>query len=60
MPLLEERFLACVLPLLAATVLLQESGLTHVAWLWLGVNLLLVVPVWSAWRQAVRLQPEQA
>jgi exo-beta-1,3-glucanase (GH17 family) len=60
MPLLEERFLACVLPLLAATVLLQESGLTHVAWLWLGVNLLLVVPVWSAWRQAVRLQPDQA
>ena len=60
MPLLEERFLACLLPLLAATVLLQESGLTHVAWLWLGVNLLLVVPVWSAWRQAVRLQPDQA
>jgi hypothetical protein len=60
MPLLEERFLACVLPLLAVLVLMQETGLTVVAWLWLGVNLLLVVPVGFAWRQAVRLQPEQA
>jgi len=60
MPLLEERFLACALPLLAAIVLLQEAGLTWVAWLWLGVNLLLVIPVLCAWRQAVRLQPDQA
>jgi len=41
MPLLEERFLAACLPLLALIVLAQEAGLTPVAWLWLGINLLL-------------------
>jgi glucan 1,3-beta-glucosidase len=58
-PWLEERFLAAWLPLLAAMVLLQENGLTPVAWLWLGMNLLLAVPVLIEWRVA-RLQPQQA
>ncbi|WEN15275.1 glycoside hydrolase family 17 [Rhodanobacter sp. AS-Z3] len=59
MPSLEERFLACLLPPLASVVVLQEAGLTVAAWLWLGMNLLLVVTVLSAWRQSVRLQSEQ-
>jgi glucan 1,3-beta-glucosidase len=59
MPLLEERFLALGLPLLAAVVLVQEAGLTPVAWLWLVVNLLLAVPVLVDWRAAARLQAEQ-
>ncbi|WP_426687246.1 glycoside hydrolase family 17 [Rhodanobacter ginsengiterrae] len=60
LPLLEERFLACVLPLLAVVIVVQEAGLTVVAWLWLGVNLLLAVPVLAGWWRARRLQPEQA
>ncbi|GGY32648.1 beta-1,6-glucan synthase [Rhodanobacter panaciterrae] len=59
MPLLEERFLAAWLPLLAAIVLVQEGGLTPVAWLWLGLNLLLALPVLFDWRSA-RLQSQQA
>jgi glucan 1,3-beta-glucosidase len=58
-PWLEERFLAAWLPLLAAIVLVQENGLTPIVWLWLGVNLLLAVPVLVEWRQT-RLQPQQA
>ena len=60
LPLLEERFLAAGLPLLAAVVLLQEAGLTPVAWLWLGVNLLLALPVLLDWHRARRLQAQQA
>jgi glucan 1,3-beta-glucosidase len=60
MPSLEERFLASWLPLLAAVVLVQEAGLTAVAWLWLGVNLLLAVPVLYDWYRARRLQAQQA
>ncbi|WP_426701199.1 glycoside hydrolase family 17 [Rhodanobacter sp. Col0626] len=60
MPLLEERFLASLLPLLAAIVVLQESGLTPVAWLWLGLNLLLALPVLVDWWQVRRLQSQQA
>ena len=60
MPWLEERFLASWLPLLAAAVLVQEAGLTAVAWLWLGMNLLLGVPVLVDWYRARRLQPQQA
>jgi exo-beta-1,3-glucanase (GH17 family) len=58
-PSLEECFLAAWLPLLAAAVLVQENGLTPVAWLWLGMNLLLAVPVLIEWR-GTRLQPQQA
>ena len=61
MPRLEERFMAICLPLLAAVVVLQESALTPVAWLWLGLNLLLALPVLFAWWHARRsLQPQQA
>ena len=63
MPALEERFLAAWLPVLAAIVVLQEAGLTPVAWLWLGLNLLLAVPVLLGWRRArqhLRLYPQQA
>ncbi|EIL97280.1 beta (1-6) glucan synthase, partial [Rhodanobacter denitrificans] len=59
LPLPEERFLAPWLPLLAAVVLLQEAGLTAVAWLWLGMNLLLALPVLVEWHRARRLQPQQ-
>ena len=52
MPRLEARFLSLCLPLLAVTVLVQEAGLTPVAWLWLGLNLLLALPVWLDWRAA--------
>jgi hypothetical protein len=60
MPWLEERFLASWLPLLAAAVLVQEAGLSAVAWLWLGMNLLLAVPVLVDWQRARRLQSQQA
>ncbi len=62
MPRREERLLASSLPLLALVVLAQEAGLSPVAWLWLGLNVLLALPVLLAWRAAhVRsLQPRQA
>jgi len=63
MPLLEERFLAICLPLLAAIVVAQEDGLTPVAWLWLGLNLSIATPVLFDWRHArqrLRLQAQQA
>ena len=56
LPLLEERFLAVLLPLLAAVVVLQEAGRTPVAWLWLGLNLLLALPVLTAWRPGLQAQ----
>ncbi len=58
MPPVESRFLACLVPLLAAVVLFQEHGITHAAWLWLALNLALAVPVLHAWRRA-RLQAQQ-
>jgi exo-beta-1,3-glucanase (GH17 family) len=63
MPALEECFLAAWLPVLAAIAVLQEAGLTPVAWLWLGLNLLLALPVLLGWRRArqhLRLYPQQA
>lgn len=59
MPPLESRFLACLVPLLAIDVLVQERGITHAAWLWLALNLALAWPVLRAWRGA-RLQAQQA
>jgi glucan 1,3-beta-glucosidase len=60
MPLLEERFLAAVLPVLATLVVVQEAGLSPVAWLWLGLNLAIALPVGFAWRHARgRLQAQQ-
>ncbi len=61
MPRLEERFLAAGLPWLGVIVLVQEAGLNPVAWLWLGLNLLLAMPVLLGWRAArARLQAQQA
>ncbi|KZC23341.1 glycoside hydrolase family 17 [Rhodanobacter thiooxydans] len=54
MPLPEERFLALWPLPLALAVLLQEAGLTPVAWLWLSLNLLLVLPVLLEWCRARR------
>lgn len=62
MPSVEQRFLACVGPLLAVAPVVQEAGMNKVTWLWLGMNLAIAVPVWVAWRyhRAVRLQAQQA
>lgn len=61
MPRLEQRFLAAWLPLLGAVVVVQEAGRNPVAWLWLGLNLLLALPVLLDWRAArIRLQAQQA
>jgi glucan 1,3-beta-glucosidase len=59
LPLVEERFLACWLPILGAAVVIEEAGLNTIAWLWLGLNLALAVPVLIAWRGA-RLKAHQA
>jgi glucan 1,3-beta-glucosidase len=58
-PPLEHRLLAVLLPALATLVVVQEAGLNFTAWLWLGLNLALALPVLSAWRQAVRLSAQQ-
>ena len=61
MPWLEERFLAVVVLVLAVVVLAQEAWLTPVAWLWLGMNLLIALPVLREWWAGrVRLQAQQA
>ena len=61
LPRLEQRFLAAWLPLLGAIVVVQEVGLNPVAWLWLGLNLLLALSVLLDWRAArIRLQAQQA
>ncbi|MDR3447159.1 MULTISPECIES: glycoside hydrolase family 17 [unclassified Dyella] len=59
-PMVEERFMSCVLPLLAAVVVAQEVGLNPSTWLWLGVNLATAGAVMIEWRRAVRLQAHQA
>jgi len=59
-PWLEERFLACLLPLLGAIAVWQEAGLSDAAWIWLGLNLLLAVSVLHEWwRARIHLQPQQ-
>ena len=61
MPSAEQRFMACVGPLLAIVPIVDEAGMSKVTWLWLGLNLAIAVPIWVAWRwHAVRLQPQQA
>ena len=52
MPMIEERFLAACLPILAAVVVLQEAGMMPVAWLWLILNAAIAAPVLVGWRQA--------
>jgi glucan 1,3-beta-glucosidase len=59
-PTVEERFLSCALPLLAAGVVAQEVGLNPATWLWLGLNLAFAAAVWIEWRRSARLQAYQA
>ncbi|MEW5319266.1 MAG: hypothetical protein WDW38_010429 [Sanguina aurantia] len=62
-PMVEERFLAACLPVLGATVVFQNVGLSAVSWLWLALNVALAAPVLSSWyraRQNLRLDPQQA
>ena len=58
-PIIEERFMACLLPLLAAVVVAQEIGLNPTTWLWLAVNLASAGAVMIEWRRAGRLQTHQ-
>lgn len=61
MPSAEQRFMACTGPLLAIAPVLAEVGMSKVAWLWLGVNLAIAVPILVAWRcHAVYLKSQQA
>ena len=57
---LEERFLAWAGPLLGAVIVAQELGLDVVAWLWLGLNLALAVPLLAACRGLAADQPQAA
>ena len=61
-PLLEARFLAAWLPLLAVAVVIQEAGLTTAAWLWLALNITLAWSVLYPWRRRsdLSLDPQQA
>jgi glucan 1,3-beta-glucosidase len=58
-PPLEHRLLALLLPVLGTLVVAQEEGLSLTAWLWLGLNLALALPVLGAWGHAVRLRTQQ-
>jgi glucan 1,3-beta-glucosidase len=59
MPSAEQRFMACIAPLLAIAPVVQEAGASKVTWLWLALNLAIAVPVWVAW-WCHRLQAHQA
>ncbi len=62
-PLLEARFLAAWLPVLAVVVVVQEAGLTTAAWLWLALNIALAWSVLHRWRwrhSNLGLDPQQA
>ena len=58
-PIIEERFMACLLPLLAAVVVAQEIGLNPSTLLWLAVNFATAGAVMIEWRRATRLQTYQ-
>ncbi|MHA6205022.1 glycoside hydrolase family 17 protein [Dyella soli] len=60
LPSVEERLLACAMPLLAAVVVAQEFGQNPATWLWLGVNLALGAAVMIDWRRAGRLHAHHA
>jgi exo-beta-1,3-glucanase (GH17 family) len=60
-PALEERFLAACLPLLAVIVVIQEAGLSPVAWSWFGLNALIAGSVLAGdWRRRPGLPAQQA
>lgn len=54
-PTVEERFMACLMPVLAAVTVVQDVGLNSASWLWLGVNLTLGAAALIAWRRTARL-----
>ncbi|GLQ99516.1 glycoside hydrolase family 17 protein [Dyella mobilis] len=61
MPSAEQRFMACVGPLLAIAPVVMELGMNKVTWLWLGLNLAIAVPVLVAWRwHTIRLKANEA
>ncbi|RDS83244.1 glycosyl hydrolase family 17 protein [Dyella psychrodurans] len=61
MPSVEQRFLACAGPVLAVVPVVQEVGMNKVAWLWLGLNLVIALPIYINWhRHAVGLQTHKA
>jgi exo-beta-1,3-glucanase (GH17 family) len=57
-PILEERLLALLVPVLGVLVAGQEAFINPTAWLWAGVNVLVAIAVLRAWRGG-RLQPYQ-
>lgn len=60
MPSIEQRFLACAGPLLAIVPVVEEVGMNRIAWLWLGLNLAIALPVFASWRRhAIGLQSHQ-
>ncbi len=59
-PSLEQRFLACLLPILGAVTVAQEAGMNVTVWLWLGLNLTLAIAVLGSRWQGRRLAAEQA
>ncbi|SEM43751.1 Exo-beta-1,3-glucanase, GH17 family [Luteibacter sp. UNCMF331Sha3.1] len=48
-PIVEERLLSLSLVVLAAAVVVQETGVNAVSWGWLLLNLALALPVLGAW-----------
>lgn len=59
-PTPEERFMACLMPLMAAFAVAQDIGLNPGSWLWLGANLTLGVATLVAWRRTAGLRSHQA
>lgn len=58
-PTAEERFMGCLMPLLAAVTVVQDAGLNPGSWLWLGANLLLGGAALIAWRRTARLHAHE-
>lgn len=54
----EQRFLAALVVVLGAVVVVQEAGLTTTAWLWLGLSVTLAWPALRGW--LTRLHAQQA
>ena len=59
-PTPEERFMACLMPLMAAFAVVEDVGLNPGSWLWLGANLTLGLATLVAWRRTAGLRAHQA
>ncbi|MBB3226213.1 exo-beta-1,3-glucanase (GH17 family) [Luteibacter sp. Sphag1AF] len=60
LPLVEERLMAVWIPVLGASMVVQEMGVNLVSWTWLVLNLALALPVLRAWwlgRRAAASEP---